>query len=210
MPVTLRAIGILSLVGFIGLFVCACSIMDKKQCSVANWRDLGVIDGRQGFTMERFSNRSQACAEHGIGANREQYIVGYRQGIAQYCTDALGYRAGYYGHGYRGVCQDSPGQQAFMHAYRQGRRVYLQRQKLEQIDEELSSLERKIESKESKKSKLEAAILSAGTEQKRFLHMQELRIVTADIIEARSTKNHLQHRRKLAQEKLENMPENRY
>ncbi len=89
------------------LLLAGCAAMNADECRQADWRFLGLRDGQKGEPLAMLDNRVQACAEHKVSVNTQQYFEGRNQGLAEYCRLDQAARYGLEGKAYHGVC--SPG-----------------------------------------------------------------------------------------------------
>ena len=78
--------------------------MSTEECLTADWRAIGYEDGAQGQNPDYFGERRKACAEHGITADFDAYLVGRAEGLALFCRPPNGYRLGVRDYNYSGVC----------------------------------------------------------------------------------------------------------
>lgn len=135
-------------------FLSGCATMNKSECQVANWEIIGMEDGAAGKVNSNIGKHRQACAEHGIAPNLEQYQKGYQQGISQFCTYDNGFQQGSSGRRNNGVCTGNL-KQAFSQGYNKGYRIYSVRSKINKINSaidlhrhQLQDLTTQIENKE--------------------------------------------------------------
>lgn len=94
----------LRIIGFLTLLfsITGCTVMDKADCTHANWNELGRMDAFSGHN--KFASRAQACQEHGLAADQFSYARGMQAGLIGFCTaasgSAHGQNGGYYGRGF--------------------------------------------------------------------------------------------------------------
>lgn len=81
-----------------------CSIMSRADCIEADWRSAGYNDATRGHTSSRLTPRINACAKHGQPANKIAYQLGYKEGLAGYCTAERALYEGSRNGDYRGIC----------------------------------------------------------------------------------------------------------
>jgi hypothetical protein len=86
------------------LMVAGCASVSKEDCLLADWYEIGRMDGRQGKPRTAFQGRAKACLEHGISADRQAYYDGHDQGLNYYCTEQKGLELGQQGLTYNSVC----------------------------------------------------------------------------------------------------------
>lgn len=125
------------------ILLAGCETMDRGQCALADWRQVGVTDGAAGRSLDYFERRQKDCGKHGIAADADAYRAGREDGLVQYCTPARGFRAGVAGEVYGGVCPFAlePG---FMTPYRDGKRFFDATGRLSQVESDISSAESRL------------------------------------------------------------------
>ena len=82
----------------------ACNTVTVEDCKTADWRGVGIIDGRLGLTEKQFVTHRNSCLEHGSDVDENKYREGRKMGLEEYCTPAGGYAAGSSGKFYENVC----------------------------------------------------------------------------------------------------------
>lgn len=114
----------LFLVLFLGLGLAGCASLSKSECQVGDWRAIGKSDGYSGLvSYSRLAQHTEACAEHGISVDQQQYNLGYQSGLADYCTFPRGMSEGKLGRNYAGVCVGGA-DAAFREGHALGRKYY--------------------------------------------------------------------------------------
>jgi ribosome modulation factor len=113
-----------------------CASLSESQCLASDWETIGYRDGLAGTQSSALLRHQDACVKHSVVPDRERYLAGWREGVAQYCQPANGFAAGQRGAAYGNVCPPHL-QEAFHAAYLDGRQLYL-------AQSELASLERAI------------------------------------------------------------------
>ncbi len=140
----------------LGLFCLqGCATLSEEECLSANWHTIGYEDGARGFSTQRIGQHREACAEHGIAPNFQDYMDGHRAGLRQYCVPTTGFALGRSGKRYSGVCPAEL-EHAFMAAFDEGRTVYRLHQEIDQLQREIrqarseqEALVREIEANEA-------------------------------------------------------------
>ncbi len=127
-----------------GLMLTACASMSEQECLVVDWNDKGMRDGRDGQPISYVEEHREACAKVGVQPDLAQYKAGHAIGIKEYCTPENGLREGRLGHWYKRSCPAAL-EGRFMDAYQNGQRVYSAQQRVNQLDMELSNLQRKLD-----------------------------------------------------------------
>ena len=114
--------GIISFLAVV-LFLTGCASVSKEDCLVADWFEIGRMDGMQGKPRTVFQNRAKPCLEHGINADRQAYYRGHDDGLRHYCTEQRGFELGRQGLAYRSVCPIEL-EKGFQTGYRNGIQLY--------------------------------------------------------------------------------------
>jgi hypothetical protein len=136
---------VLALAGLIG----GCETLSEDQCRTGDWNQIGYQDGSAGRARDVIAQHDKACAKVGIRPNANAWYAGYERGIPAYCTPQNGLEQGMRDASYQGVCPPHL-EPAFMARYSAGREVYKARRVVEQIDRDVSSLERELYAKDLK------------------------------------------------------------
>jgi hypothetical protein len=112
---------IVPLLVFAGL-LSGCASLSEKECLVADWYDVGVRDGAEGYGHERLIDHAKACADVNVQPDRVRWAAGRERGLERYCTPERGLWVGRNGGTYRGVC-DPVAEEDFLRGYRLGREI---------------------------------------------------------------------------------------
>jgi len=133
--------------------------MKKEECLTADWYNIGFEDGTRGYKVSRITNHRKACSKYDIVPNLDLYVRGRDQGLIEYCTAYNGYNLGLKGRPYNDVCQGNL-RQGFLEAYNIGKDIYLferdvnaEKRELENLNNELLELDKRIKDKELELSK---------------------------------------------------------
>jgi hypothetical protein len=113
-----------------------CASLPKSACQSGDWYDIGMRDGANGHAEERFLNHAQACAKHGLPADRNQWLLGRARGLERYCTARNGVAVGEQNTRYAGVCPVER-EQDFLRGYDVGRDLHQARSRLSWLDNEM-------------------------------------------------------------------------
>ena len=115
----------------------SCATLDKDECAVANWYELGRADGESGRNISRVSSYREDCAKFGIPIDDNSYRAGWDFGIRQYCTPENGFDRGIKG---RFASKSCPVQLAaqFEQPYALGREIY-------ELDQSVEAVQLKID-----------------------------------------------------------------
>lgn len=141
----------LSILLVTSLWLTGCAIMDKEECLNANWHNLGRWDALNG--EYQLSSRTEACAEHGLKANKEAYVQGVQEGLRGFCTAASGQAHGEKGGNYsRGFCPSNT-EAAFLTGYTPAYKKYQFRKKMRDLQLEVNNKKELLNQELSKEKK---------------------------------------------------------
>jgi hypothetical protein len=107
----------------LGLVLSGCTTLSREECESGDWNKIGLQDGRDGRTDDRYLLHAKACSLERSDATRSAYTAGREKGLAIYCTDVRGYREGALGQRYLGVCPKAL-EPDFLKGFELGRRIY--------------------------------------------------------------------------------------
>lgn len=120
-----------------------CATLNEDECRTADWRDIGLQDGRAGYPAARLAEHHQACAKHGIKPDERLYAQGRQRGLSEYCVPTKAIDEGLAGRRYQGVCPPGvhrPFEELNAAAYA----VYDTRREIASVDSQIDSLEREL------------------------------------------------------------------
>ena len=117
-----------------------CSTLSKGECVEADWYEIGLRDGMNGYKRARLDSHREACSEHGIRPDRQAYYLGRDEGLMRYCTPQTALREGKQNHSYRYVCPPEV-ENIFLTAFEIGKNIY-------QVETDIRRAEREIDKKE--------------------------------------------------------------
>ncbi len=147
--------------------------MSKEQCLSADWQSYGYQDGATGKETTNFQRYSRSCGDYGIETDFQAYLVGHKQGLTVFCSEAKGEEYGAKGYRYAGICKGND-EAAFMRGYQAGQKVYHLKGQIRQESNELSRLERLYAQKQQQISDNEEEIIAdETTPDRRRLLLQE-------------------------------------
>ena len=121
-----------------------CASLSESQCLANDWQTVGYRDGLQGKQSSHLLNHHDACLKHGVVPNRDTYMLGWHKGVSQYCLPENGFAAGERGASYGNVCPEHL-QASFFDAYQQGRKLYLAKAEISDLQKALHHKERHLE-----------------------------------------------------------------
>lgn len=106
-----------------------CATLSREECNSGDWHKIGLQDGSDGRTEDRFGKHAKACELDRSEVSKAAYLEAREKGLAIYCTKLRGYREGALGQKYLGVCSPQTSSQ-FLSGYEFGRSIYLTEVKL--------------------------------------------------------------------------------
>lgn len=113
----------ISILSILAIGLTGCATLSTDECATGDWHKIGIQDGSDGRTVDRFVKHSKACKLDNSDASRALYASGREKGLTKYCTTVRGYREGALGQIYYGVCPSGSSAQ-FMRGYELGQRIY--------------------------------------------------------------------------------------
>lgn len=131
--------------------------VSESQCIAGDWQTVGYRDGVNGLRSTQLLQHQDACVQHNVMPNRADYMIGWKEGVGEYCLPGNGFAVGEGGSRYYNVCPaglDSD----FQAAYKQGRKLYLARAAV-------SNVERKLYQREARLEVIKAEIVSSAAGQ---------------------------------------------
>ncbi len=131
--------------------------VSQNQCIASDWQTLGYRDGTNGVNSSQLLAHQDACVKHGIIPDREGYMLGWREGIREYCAPYNAFSVGERGVRYDNICPNDL-QADFIAAYKDGRALFKARG-------EVTRLQNLIARNESRREKIKAELLAAAAEQ---------------------------------------------
>lgn len=137
------------------LLLSGCATLSKDECLTANWYQIGYEDGADGYPDTRIKDHREACAEHGVSPNFNDYQVGHGEGVIKFCTPSNGFYRGKRGYSYRDVCPaDLEGD--FLKAYNAGKEIHAANSAIRSAEkaqednaDQISKLEKDIQAKKT-------------------------------------------------------------
>lgn len=108
--------------------------VSEHQCVAGDWQTLGYRDGANGVRSTALLAHQNACGEHGIVPDRHGYMLGWNEGVREFCEPNNGFAVGERGGAYHNVCPAEQ-REAFLAAFHQGRSLYQARRDLSRIDQ---------------------------------------------------------------------------
>jgi len=118
-----KVVGFGSVGVIISMALASCATLEKDECAVANWYELGRADGERGRNISRASSYRADCAKFGIPIDDQSYRAGWDLGIRQYCTPENGFDRGINGRFSSNSCPAELEPQ-FEQPYALGREIY--------------------------------------------------------------------------------------
>ncbi|WP_086933583.1 DUF2799 domain-containing protein [Agarilytica rhodophyticola] len=168
---------------FLCLLLSACATMNKSECLSADWQAIGYEDGAKGHTINKLSDRREACAKHGVTPQLQAYRTGRSDGLKEFCSEYSGFQQGSSGYNYQGVCRDF-NEQAFLDGYHDGKHLYA-------LNKERNKIKSRIEHNRHEIKRLDKRVLhlrdeiasETSTPQQRTEALDEIIAIEHDIDE---------------------------
>jgi len=112
--------------------------MSESQCTAGDWQTIGYRDGAIGLRSTRLLAHQDACVPHDVIPQRDQYMLGWREGIREFCDPDNAFQVGRSGRVHRNVC---PADQRddFLAAYKEGRKLHLAEAAVFELEERIQS-----------------------------------------------------------------------
>jgi hypothetical protein len=117
----------------------ACSSMDKKECSTANWQQIGKKDALNGERSNHYTDYAEDCNKFGVKVNASNYKKGWDIGIQQFCTREKGWEWGIKGHNYNQTCPART-ETTFYNAFQAGRNIYNKKSNIDDLRVKLEGI----------------------------------------------------------------------
>ena len=144
-----RVLAALAVLGSLG----GCASLSKSECMNASWEDIGIRDGANGQPEEYLIQHSTACAKVNVVPDRGAWLHGREQGLERFCVPHRAYQLGEYGNGFEvGICRNFD-QERLQDAYEKGRDVNQRSNELANIDNEIRSINTRLEGAHKDKDK---------------------------------------------------------
>lgn len=121
------------------MLLAGCATLSKTECEAGDWRNLGVVDGMNGYPVSRFDRHIKACARYDIAPDKRLYLAGREEGLLSYCHLDRASRDGLRGRTNYSVCSGELGI-SFNHVYDEARAVYRARQRVDDLQSEIDDI----------------------------------------------------------------------
>ncbi len=154
-----------------------CATLSESQCLANDWQTVGYRDGMSGIQSSQLLKHQNACVKHGIVPDRNAYLAGWEEGVAQYCQPNNGFNAGERGASYSNVCPDNL-KDSFYEAYQDGRRLFLAHSEINNLSRSISQKEYRLKQIKSQITSTEARLVDDATP---AIQRRELLEITKDL-----------------------------
>lgn len=154
-----------------------CATLSESQCLASDWQTVGYRDGMSGIQSSQLLKHQNACVKHGIVPDRNAYLAGWEEGVAQYCQPDNGFNAGERGASYSNVCPDNL-KDSFYEAYQDGRRLFLAHSEINNLSRSISQKEYRLKQIKSQITSTEARLVDDATP---AIQRRELLEITKDL-----------------------------
>jgi len=179
-----------------------CAGMSEQECLVTDWRSVGFEDGAAGRAETAIGNYRQACGQHGVAPNLDQYRQGHAEGVEVYCRPGRGFDVGRRGGRYQGVCPADV-EPEFLAAFSEGRQLYELESSLRSIDSRIAAGHRRLDAIDRELAGAAAAIIADGTgAERRAELLLETKSLTEEQVAIEDESASLQIEREFAYDEL--------
>ena len=108
----------------------SCATLNKSECLSADWQAIGLKDGSYGRDVTYIQKHGKACGEYGVKPDIAQYQLGYKAGLARFCTTSKGFWLGESGQDFKDVCPVEFGDD-YLKGYQKGHKRFLTLQEVD-------------------------------------------------------------------------------
>lgn len=129
--------------------------MSERMCTESDWYRVGVSDGKQGRSAERFSAINRQCQRHDITPSQTLWEKGRQVGLKSYCTPENAFELGLDGRSIRATCPPEL-RAELKRANERGLEIYKVKSELEELRDEISELRELLERTEPDTPEYEA------------------------------------------------------
>lgn len=124
------------------IWLSACASVTPEECVAGDWQMIGARDGAAGrVAATQFDRHVNACRRVGVNPDRARWEAGYALGLESYCTPRRGLSEGEAGRVYRDICPAAL-ESGFLRGYELGLSAHRERQRIQELERELRSLQR--------------------------------------------------------------------
>lgn len=141
------------------VLVSGCATLSESQCLAGDWQTVGYRDGLNGTASSQLLQHQNACMKHGIAPDRGTYLLGWNEGVEQYCQPGNGFNVGKQGGGYSSICPAHL-KDAYYAAYQDGRLLYNAQSEVDRINRQISQKQYRIEQLSGDLSEAEGLLIS--------------------------------------------------
>ena len=134
------------------LSLCRCASpgsLLSDPCEGADLFELGRQHGSQGIQWpppEKASPETFQCVPEANAENEQKYLIGYRSGLSDYCTEENGFNIGSSGLDYLSVCP-TLSEREFLKGMQKGLLHRRQQSEVRKLDQKISLLKETLEDK---------------------------------------------------------------
>ncbi len=75
-------------------FLLSCSLVDKEQCENANWLNVGLLDAKDGKSIDTLFKRKDICSKYSVVLDENKYRLGFNNGLKKLCSSDNGFSLG--------------------------------------------------------------------------------------------------------------------
>lgn len=180
----MRSIAIVGLAALI-LGCAARPSVSEYQCLAGDWQTIGYRDGAGGLQSTRLLTHQEACGAFDVIPDRQTYMSGWREGVAEYCTPTNGFALGERGAAHHNVCMGAL-RTPFAAAYADGKTLRLARAEVNHLHNLLVKREARLRHIKQEMNQVATAQLDVT------LTLEERVQLVADLAELADEKSDIQ------------------
>ena len=121
-----------------------CATLSRDECKSGDWHKIGMQDGSDGRTEDKFKQHAKACELDRSEVSKAAYLEARVKGLELYCTQVRGYREGSLGQKYLGVCPSQTASQ-FLSGFEFGKRINQTEVRLSDTANSIYSVSQKLQ-----------------------------------------------------------------
>ena len=154
------------------LLLSGCASMNKDQCLVADWYQVGYEDGLRGENPARIRDYREDCASHGVAPLWQDYQQGHDAGSTRYCTPLRGFNHGLNGNQYNQNCPANL-EASFLSAHRDGQTLFVERRHVNDLATQLDHHIHQLDDISEELTLLEDQLIADGLTRQQRLKIRE-------------------------------------
>lgn len=124
------------------LLIMSCASLSEDSCRAGDWGAIGFDDGKNGKLESYIYEHREACADYGIAPDVTTWLKTRIEGLKYYCTPESAYNVGRRGRDLSPVCEANQSDLRLANFY--GQRYYEISEEIDDIDDEMDDILRKL------------------------------------------------------------------